>query len=77
MYYVYFTGNVNSDLNEASPYFDLGPRKVDQVGTYHYVCTRNNDFTNRDQKARIMVSPMAFTEMVIGYLGGNIELPNG
>lgn len=70
-------GNVDSDLNETSPYFDLGPRKVDQVGTYHYVCTRNNDFTNRDQKARIMVSAMPFTETALGYLGGDITLPNG
>ena len=68
---------MDSDLNETSPYFDLGPRKVDQVGTYHYVCTRNNDFTNRDQKARIMVSAMPFTETALGYLGGDITLPNG
>lgn len=70
-------GNVNKDLDEASPYFDLGPRKLDQVGTYHYVCTRNNDFTNRDQKGRIMVSTMPFTETALGYLGGDIYLPNG
>lgn len=69
-------GKVGVNLDEASPYFDLGPRKVTQLGTYHYVCTRNNNFSNRDQKGRIMVSSMAFTESALGYLGGNIVLPN-
>ncbi|XP_045164195.2 protein DD3-3-like [Mercenaria mercenaria] len=70
-------GNVGPNLDEASPYFDLGPRKVTQLGTYHYVSTRNNDFTNRDQKGRIMVTNMAFTESALGFFGGNIALPNG
>ena len=70
-------GNVGADLDEASPYFDLGPRAVTQLGTYHYVSTRNNDFTNRDQKARIMVTNLAYTEGALGYYGGNIVLPNG
>ncbi|WAR25145.1 DD3-like protein [Mya arenaria] len=64
-------------LDPASPYFDLGPRKVTQLGTYHYVSTRNNDFSNRDQKARIMVTDMAFTENAVGTLGGDIVLPHG
>lgn len=71
------SGNVGPDLDEASPYFDLGPRKVTQVGTYHYVSTRNNDFTNRDQKARIMVTNMAFKEGALGFQGGVMSLPDG
>lgn len=70
-------GKVGANLDEASPYFDLGPRKVTQLGTYHYVSTRNNDFSNRDQKARIMVSSMPFSESALGYLGGMMTLPNG
>lgn len=65
------------DLDEASPYFDLGPQMVTQLGTYHYVSTRNNDFSNRDQKGRIMVTNMAFTEDAMGYRGGTLKLQNG
>lgn len=75
---MHFSGkeDLGPDLDEASPYFDLGPKKVTQLGTYHYVSTRNNDFSNRDQKGRIMVTDMAFTESAVGYFGGNIALPN-
>ena len=44
-----------SELNDASPYFDMSPRKMTNNGTYHYMCTRNNNFTNRSQKAKIVV----------------------
>ncbi|KAL4227007.1 hypothetical protein ACF0H5_014983 [Mactra antiquata] len=70
-------GNVGVDLDEASPHFDLGPRQVSQLGTYHYVCTRNNNFSNRDQKGRILVSDLKFTEAPLGWLGGTITLPGG
>ncbi|XP_065065855.1 protein DD3-3-like [Rhopilema esculentum] len=43
------------ELDEASVYFDLGPRKVTRSGTYFYMCTRNNNFTNRSQKGKIVV----------------------
>ena len=49
------TAGDNSELNAAGPYFDLGPRKVTQPGTYYYLCTRNNNFSNRDQKSKIIV----------------------
>ena len=29
--------------------------KFDEPGVYHYMCTRNNNFTNRNQKATIEV----------------------
>lgn len=77
MFALKLAGNVGPDLNEASPYFDLGPRPVSELGTYHYVSTRNNDFSNRDQKGRIMVTNSAFTENALGYRGGTLVLPNG
>ena len=42
-------------LDKAPPYFDLGPRKVTRSGTYFYMCTRNNNFSNRSQKGKIIV----------------------
>jgi hypothetical protein len=55
-------------LYNASAYFDLGARLIsaDSAGVYHYVSTRNNDFSNRDQKGRIIVEPFEFQYHVIG-----------
>jgi hypothetical protein len=40
-------------------YFDLGPRQVTQPGVYYYMATPNNNFSNRDHKATIVVLPPA------------------
>jgi len=40
-----------------SSYFDLGPAQALQAGEYNYVCTRNNAFSNRSQKGRLIVKP--------------------
>ncbi|XP_047136230.1 protein DD3-3 [Hydra vulgaris] len=51
---------VSSDplLNDASVYFDLGARSLkNAAGTYYYMCTRNNNFSNRSQKGKIVVLP--------------------
>jgi hypothetical protein len=55
-------------LINATAYFDLGPRLVSATssGIYHYVSTRNNDFSNRDQKGRIIVQPFNFKYYLIG-----------
>jgi hypothetical protein len=42
-----------------SPYFDYKPVQVKNVGIFNYLCTRNNAFTNRGQKAQIIVTPVA------------------
>jgi len=42
-------------LDQTSPYFDLGPAKVTRGGTYYYMSTRNNNFSNRSQKGKIIV----------------------
>jgi hypothetical protein len=55
-------------LVNAKAYFDLGPRLItaDSTGIYHYVSTRNNDFSNRDQKGQITVQPYQFQYELIG-----------
>jgi hypothetical protein len=37
-------------------YFDLGPQQVTRAGRYHFMCTRNHAFSNRDQKGAITVT---------------------
>lgn len=70
-------GGELSQLDDAGPYFDMGLRKVSQTGTYHYMCTRNNDFSNRDQKGRVTVYPYPQQFTSIGWTGGQITLPTG
>lgn len=49
-------GGEMSELDDAGTYYDLGPRMVTQVGTYYFMCTRNNNFSNRSQKGKITLS---------------------
>lgn len=46
---------LNVLLNNASPSY-RGMLLRFKAGTYYYMCTRNNSFTNRSQKGRLFVS---------------------
>ena len=61
-----------SELDDAGTYFDLTPRKVTGINTYHYMSTRNNNFSNRSQKGRIVVSNSDRIDKKIGRNGGSI-----
>lgn len=63
-------GGEMSELDDAGTYFDLGPRKVTRTGVYHYLCTRNNNFTNRSQKGRISLVEDFIRSARIGWNGG-------
>ncbi|XP_065192405.1 protein DD3-3-like [Sycon ciliatum] len=65
-----------SELDDAGTYFDLGPKKVTSVGTYHYMCTRNNNFSNRSQKGKLVVSAQSVQYRSIGLNGGNLTMPS-
>lgn len=71
-----FGGNLKQ-LDDTGTYFDLGPRAVTQLGWFYYMCTRNNDFTNRSQKAKIMVLPIERVSMKIGWMGGTVSTSDG
>jgi hypothetical protein len=40
----------------ATPYFDGGAIQMTKAGTFSYYCSRNNNFSNRDQKGVIVVA---------------------
>ncbi|KAK6176566.1 hypothetical protein SNE40_014827 [Patella caerulea] len=65
-------GGEMSELDDAGTYFNLGAIKAPASGTYHYMCTRNNNFSNRDQKGRLIVSPFPVNEASIGQMGGTL-----
>jgi hypothetical protein len=66
-----FGGDMD-ELDDAGTYFDLGLRQAIMNGIYHYLCTRNNNFSNRSQKGKITVSDAVSTTGVLGVLGGTI-----
>jgi len=66
-----FGGHMDQ-LDDAGTYFDLGPRKITAQGIYHYLCTRNNNFSNRNQAAKIVVSSASVTTGAVGWNGGTI-----
>ena len=66
-------GGEMSELDDAGTYFDLGPKKVTQRGTYHYMCSRNNNFTNRSQKGKIIVQRNSQNNKRIGWNGGELQ----
>jgi len=62
-------------LNAADRYFDGGLQEVRSVGEYHFVSTRNNNFSNRSQKSTISVVPFLPTwAIVLVSLGGFVCL---
>jgi hypothetical protein len=45
-------------LNGADRYFNGGVIRLNKTGTFHFMSTRNHNFTNRDQKGTISVKPL-------------------
>jgi len=45
-------------LNAAPQYFDGGVHRMNKTGTFFYMSTRNNNFTNRGQKAVLITSEL-------------------
>jgi len=68
-----FGGDMDQ-LNDAGTYFDLGPRKMTQNGVFHYVCTRNNAFSNRSQKGWLYVTKQTSSTKTFDLSGGTLTL---
>ena len=58
-------------LNGAPAHMDFGLKALSTVGrgTYHYISTRNNNFSNRSQKATWQIEGLTFAEMALAGLG--------
>ena len=72
--YIAQYGGEMSELDDAGTYYDLGPKKVTQRGTYYYMCSRNNNFTNRSQKGKIIIVTNSMSSKRIGWNGGSVEV---
>jgi len=53
---VQFRGEM-SELDDAGTYYDIKPQRIGgPTGSMYYMCTRNNNFSNRSQKGKIVVT---------------------
>jgi hypothetical protein len=53
---VQFRGEL-SELDDAGTYFNMLPHKITgPIGVFYYLCTRNNNFSNRSQKGKVVVT---------------------
>lgn len=57
MCFYFFSGICwpTEELNDEGGYFDLPPVEMTEPGIFHYLCTINNNFSNRSQKGTVMV----------------------
>ncbi|RNA14329.1 DD3-3-like [Brachionus plicatilis] len=70
-------GGSMDELDDAGTYFDFGTRKVTSSGVFHYMSTRNNNFSNRDQKGLVISYENEFFDDFIGWNGGVIDFRVG
>jgi hypothetical protein len=71
------TGGELSELDDAATYFDMGVRKVTVAGIFHYLCTRNNNFSNRSQKGKVVASTATSVHATVGWNGGQAQASTG
>lgn len=61
----YHLGGELSELDDLGTYFDMAPRKCTEKGVFHYMSTRNNNFSNRSQKGKITISNRASVDFPV------------
>jgi hypothetical protein len=65
-------------LNAASEYFDGGLIQMNMTGEFYYMSSRNNNFSNRGQKASILITPLLpVWAIVIVVIGAVLFLLSG
>jgi hypothetical protein len=75
--------NVNQDptncmeLNAASPYFNGGLIQLNNTGTFYYMSTRNNNFSNRSQKGTLFVLPLLEAWAIALIVVGSVVVAAG
>jgi len=65
-------------LNAAAPYFDGGLVRMNLTGTFYYMSSRNNNFSNRGQKGEIIIEALLpVWATVIVVVGAGFFLVSG
>ena len=74
MHFTVQFGGEMSELDDAGTYYDVGARRITSLGTYHFLCTRNNNFSNRSQKGKVIVVEQVVSTNRIGWNGGEVHV---
>jgi len=61
-------GNME-ELDDAGTGFNMKPQKVTTQGCWNYLCTRNNNFSNRAQKGKLCVTEGDVGDILVGSGG--------
>jgi len=61
-------GNME-ELDDAAASFQMAPVKMNTVGCTNYLCTRNNNFSNRAQKGKFCVAEGSVGEVMVSNTG--------
>merc|ERR1712178_362437 len=69
-------GNME-ELDDAGASFSMEPQQATQIGCWNYVSTRNNNFSNRSQKATLCVDKGDFAAGDVGPKGDAITSQTG
>jgi len=73
-----FLGLTNTQLDRLAvngiknAYIELLPVTIAKEGVFNYMSSRNNNFSNREQKGTIMVSTQYLTTAKMSYSGGHV-----
>jgi len=69
-------GNME-ELDDAGTAFTMEPIKMNKVGCWNYISTRNNNFSNRSQKGKMCVDSGLFASTDVGSNGGVVQTTGG
>lgn len=70
-------GGENSELDDRGVYFDMGVKQCSENGVFNYLCTRNNNFSNRSQKGAVTVSGASQSSMIASQSQHSFQFPTG
>ena len=73
---VQFRGEM-SELDDAGTYFDMAPHRISgALGAFYYMCTRNNNFSNRSQKGKMVVTDAVMERQPCSEIGCSVDTAN-
>lgn len=73
---VQFRGEM-SELDDAGTYFDMRPHRISgALGAFYYMCTRNNNFSNRSQKGKMVVTQSVLERQPCSEIGCSVDTAN-
>merc|ERR1711916_370188 len=68
-------GSEDANLQDVTPYCDVGLVVMDDAGEYHFMSVKNNAYSNRSQKGTIIVEDgVASTATTLAFIIGGVAV---